>query len=389
MTCPGCGQAAEFQGYRPKTPLSLFGPVRCQRAYYCCHRCGQGLCPWDEQAGLTAGRLTAGAERLVSLAGLLGDSFEEAAERALPELCGLRLAEGTVRRTTEEAGRRLGQLRHAGRTWGAARPWAWHTDAHGRTCAYVSVDLTAVRQQAPGGGPADARMPYVAAVYNPVPAPPATDNAAEGPRPRMQARYLAGLYDLDELGLQLRRQAAQVGMEAAQVWIALSDGGSGLEGFLQRNFNRPDLVVILDFWHAAGYLEELARAWHPKDAEAAVALAQAWCHTLKHRGGTALLAELRGLALPRGKPAVRQAHTTAVGYLEKNEHRTDYPRYRANGWEIGSGPVESACKTVVAQRLKLAGMRWREPGTDSVCHLRALFKSERGQWEAFWNPSRN
>ena len=79
--------------------------------------------------------------------------------------------------------------------------------------------------------------------------------------------------------------------------------------------------------------------------------------------------------------AVRQAHATAVGYLESNAHRTDYPRYRANGWEIGSGPVESGCKTVVGQRLKLAGMRWREPGTDTVCHLRALFKSERGQWD--------
>src|SRR5262249_15228809 len=249
---------------------------------------------------------------------------------ALPELCGLHLGEATVRRTTEAAGRRLAQGRRAGQTLGPRRPWAWHTDAAGRTCAYVSVDATCVLQQAPGGGRAQGRIPYVAALYTP--APPRA--AAEGPRPRMQARYLAGLYDLDELGLQLRRQAAQVGMEAAEVWIALSDGGSGLEGFLQRHFNRPDLVVILDFWHAAGYLEELARAWHPKDPEQAAALAQAWCHTLKHQGGTALLAELRGLALPRGKPAVRQAHTTAVGYLEKNEHRTDYPRYRANGWEI-------------------------------------------------------
>jgi hypothetical protein len=180
-----------------------------------------------------------------------------------------------------------------------------------------------------------------------------------------------------------------VGREAAQVWIALSDGGNGLEDFLQKNFNRADLVVILDFWRAASYLEELARAWHPKDAEQGAALAQAWCHTLKHQGGTALLHELRGLPLPRGRPAVREAHAAAVGYLEKNEHRTDYPRYRANGWEIGSGPVESACKTVVGQRLKLAGMRWREPGTDSVCHLRALFKSERGQWEAFCNANPN
>jgi hypothetical protein len=381
VTCPGCGQAAEFQGYRPKAPLSLLGPVRCCRAYYCCHRCGQGQCPWDAAAGLTAGRLTAAAERVVSLAGLLGDSFEEAAEKALPELCGLRLAEATVRRTTEEAGRRRGQQLRAGGLSGPRRPWDWHTDAQGRTCAYVSVDATGVRQQAQGGGPAEGRMPYVAAIYNPC---PPRAGAAEGPRPRMQARYLAGLYALDELGLQLRRQAAQVGMQAAQVWIALSDGGNGLEGFLQRNFNRPGLVVILDFWHAAGYLEKLALAWHPKDEGQSAALAQGWCHTLKHQGGTALLAELRGLEVPRGKPAVREAHAAAVGYLQKNEHRTDYPRYLANGWEIGSGPVESACKTVVGQRLKLAGMRWREPGTDAVCHLRALFKSEPGQWDAFW-----
>jgi hypothetical protein len=249
------------------------------------------------------------------------------------------------------------------------------------------VDATCVLQQAPGGGRAEGRMPYVATVYNPAPQPAA--DAGAGARPRMQARYLAGLYDLDELGLQLRRQAAQVGMEAADVWIALSDGGNGLEEFLQRNFNRADLVVILDFWHVAGYLEALARAWHPKDPEASAALAQAWCHTLKHRGGSAVRAELQGRTLPRGNKAARAAHAEAVRYLAKNEHRTDYPRYLANGWEIGSGPVESACKTVVGQRLKLAGMRWREPGTDTVCHLRALYKSERDQWEAFWNRSLN
>jgi hypothetical protein len=62
----------------------------------------------------------------------------------------------------------------------------------------------------------------------------------------------------------------------------------------------------------------------------------------------------------------------------------DYPRYRANGWLIGSGHVESACKGVVGLRLKGAGMRWSEPGADAVCHLRALFKSDPGQWDAFW-----
>ena len=160
---------------------------------------------------------------------------------------------------------------------------------------------------------------------------------------------------------------------------ALSEGGNGLEEFLPRNFHRPDLVVLLDFGHAAGYLEERARAWHPKDAAPRAARAQAWCPTRKPRGGTALRAERRGLAWPRGQPAVR----------DRDGRHASVERYRANGWESGAGPVASACKTVVGQRRKLAGMRWREPGTDAVCHLRALSKSERGQGDAFWHANPN
>ena len=40
---------------------------------------------------------------------------------------------------------------------------------------------------------------------------------------------------------------------------------------------------------------------------------------------------------------------------------------------------------MVGQRLKLAGMRWGEDGANTVCHLRALYRSEKGQWDAFWN----
>jgi hypothetical protein len=65
----------------------------------------------------------------------------------------------------------------------------------------------------------------------------------------------------------------------------------------------------------------------------------------------------------------------------------DYPAYLAKGWQIGSGPVESACKTVIGQRLKGGGMRWGEDGADAVAHPRALFRSDKGQWEAFWSQN--
>ncbi len=387
MTCPQCQGTARFVGYRPLTPLSLLGEVSCQRAYYHCGRCGQGQVPWDEQSGLTR-RLTRGASELTTLAGTLSQSFAEAATTTLPKMAGLRLSESTVQRVAEAAGRRLGQLLAAGETLGTGSAWSWHRDVQGRTCAYVSLDATGVPQQAPGGGAAEGRMPYVGMVFNPVPALPAGSPYQPPPRATMQARYLAGLYSLEDLGVQLRRQAGQVGMEAAEVWIGLSDGGNGLENFLRVNFPREP-VVILDFWHAAEYLGELARAWYGSDEEQVQGQVAKWCHTMKQRGGQGMLEELQALALPPRRPLVRAKHAAVLQYIGNNVHRMDYPTYVANGWFIGSGSVESACKTVVGQRLKLAGMRWGEDGTDDICHLRALCKSEPTQWEAFWERSIN
>ena len=84
------------------------------------------------------------------------------------------------------------------------------------------------------------------------------------------------------------------------------------------------------------------------------------------------------------RPGLREAADDLIAYLERRVHRMEYPEYLARGWCIGSGAVESACKTVVGQRLKLAGMRWGEEGSHAVCHLRALYRSEKGQWAAFW-----
>ncbi len=58
------------------------------------------------------------------------------------------------------------------------------------------------------------------------------------------AGYLSGLYDLDELGLQLRKQAGQVGMNRAEVWIGLTDGGNGLEEFVRKNFSREPVLIL-------------------------------------------------------------------------------------------------------------------------------------------------
>jgi hypothetical protein len=371
----------------------VLGALRCLRAYYVCHRCGKGQVPWDETVGLTSRRLTPGAEELSAMAAVISQSFKEGAEKILRKLSGLQLSESTVLRVAEAAGTRAGEQLEQGYVFGEAKPWAWNKDAQGRTCAYLSADLTGVPQQAPGGGKAEGRMPYVSMVYNAVPELPKDHPHRAPAKAEQQARYLAGLYNLDELGLQLRRQAAQVGMEQAGLWIGLTDGGNGLEEFIRKNFAR-DPVLILDFYHPAERLCDLAKLFHPRDEEKAKELGLSWCHVMKHQGGEGILAVLEEQKPPPRQIALREKLAETVNYVRNNRHRMDYPTYLTNGWLIGSGSVESACKTVVNQRLKLAGMRWGEDGTDAMCHLRALLKSEPGQWDAFWQrriskPSEN
>jgi len=67
----------------------------------------------------------------------------------------------------------------------------------------------------------------------------------------------------------------------------------------------------------------------------------------------------------------------------------DYPTYQAKGWSIGSGPIESACKTVIGKRMKNGGMRRGEDGADEMGHLRALFASGEQQWDAYRHSGRN
>ena len=383
MTCPTCQGDARCKGFRWRAALSLLGPIRLRRHYYLCPACHTGTCPRDALLGLHAHDLTAAADEVVCLAGVQ-TSFAEAAERTLARLAGLRVSESTAERATEAAGARLAEAQAAGATFGPAQPWAWHKDAQGKTCAYVSADATGVGQQGPGGVKAEGRMATVGMVYNPIPEDRSRWAQPCGPRPPWQARYLAQLRPLAELAEPLRRQGGQVGMDQAERWIALSDGGAGLEDFLRDNFGRVD-VVILDFYHAAEYLGDLAKALHPQDEVAAEAWCGQWCHRLKHEGGPAVLAALR--ALPARGRAARECHARVTGYFANQVHRMDYPSYLARGWQIGSGPVESACKTVIGQRMKGGGMRWGEDGADTVAHLRALFRSEKGQWEAFWSQN--
>jgi len=295
--------------------------------------------------------------------------FADAAEDVLRRFAGVRLSASTVLRCTEAAGERLRAQQKEGRMvepTPAEPKWTTARTA-GQPTAYVGLDAFSVPMQGPGASQAEHRMLYTALLYTPG---------------KEHMRYLVD-FDLDALAEQVRWQARAVGVLQVSDLIAVTDGGNGLEEALQRHL-AEDLRTILDWYHAAEHLCAFAKLWHAKD-EAARAQ---WQHQAKgilyEQGGEALLAYLHALQLPpRTSAEVQEELRKLIGYFERNRHRIDYPRYRANGWDIGSGPTEAGCK-IIGERLRGSGMRWVEDGAATVAALRALYVSGGNLWDGFW-----
>jgi hypothetical protein len=360
--------------------VSVVGVLRIERGYYHCPHCRKGHCPIDIVFGLNSSELTPGSTELVCLAAAR-ESFAKASEITLKRLSGLNVAESTVERTAEAVGAEVGQAIESKVPFDEARPWAWHKDADGKTCAYVSIDLTGVRKQGPKGATAEGEMIAVGMVYNPIPKDRDRWAAPSRRRPPWQARYVASAEGQKAVAEPLRHMAARAGMSEAQRWIAVCDGGAGLEDLLRTHFGRID-EVILDFYHASEHLGDLAKAWHADEAKAKETHAE-WSHRLKHEGGTAILAWLESLDLT-ATPRARTTWEATKTYFRNQHHRMDYPTYLAKGWQIGSGPMEAGCKLVINERMNGTGMRWGHEGADAMAHLRALYISESTLWTSYW-----
>jgi hypothetical protein len=164
-------------------------------------------------------------------------------------------------------------------------------------------------------------------------------------------------------------------------WVGVADGAHDhwgwLEGFVDQ--------MILDFWHAAGYLEGAAAASCPSRA-----LREGWFEENRRRlkeekGAAAQL--LREMKRTRQRPLKGQACKglqAAISYFENHLGKMNYSSYRQANLPIGSGVTEAACKTIVKQRMCGSGMKWKETGAAAVLRLRALVLSE-GRWNQFWS----
>lgn len=170
------------------------------------------------------------------------------------------------------------------------------------------------------------------------------------------------------------------GVEQAREVCAVQDGAQWLQGLV--NYHRADAVRILDFAHAAAYVNEIGQAVRAAGGHLPATWLKGVLHRLKHQGPHRVLTHLSWLAAHYPSPGIQEK----LAYIQKREAHMQYPTYQAAGWPIGSGSVESANKVVVEARLKGAGMRWQRENVNPMLVVRNAVCNRR--WQQTWTTAR-
>jgi hypothetical protein len=213
-------------------------------------------------------------------------------------------------------------------------------------------------------------------------------DGVDRPPQKLLTTCLATMEDAKTFGQLARLEAEKRGIRKAVEVIGIHDGGNWIDPLWEQHFGCHPR--ILDYYHAAEHLHEVARAAHPTDSNSANVLAEQLVALLWEGRIDPLLDRLRELSAQAGEPLEtdgpghpRRVLSTNIGYFQRHRDHTDYPAYRAKGWPIGSGITESGVK-LFGKRVKGTEQFWSVQGAEAILALRSTWLSEDERSTYYW-----
>ena len=163
--------------------------------------------------------------------------------------------------------------------------------------------------------------------------------------------------------------------------IGIADGAKTNWDFLGPHVDEQ----ILDFYHVTEYLSQASEAIFGDRQQQRKEWLEGHCSALKHApdAATQIILELDSIDKGRWNSKRKEQLAEAIRYFRNHQHQMHYARYTDACWPIGSGITESACKTLIKQRLCRSGMRWKQKGASTILSLRALVLTPQ-RWHQFW-----
>ena len=215
----------------------------------------------------------------------------------------------------------------------------------------------------------------------------------KGPRPLVRT-VLASMACSDDFGWQVATEVQRRGLHRAKRKGYICDGQKYNWSIYEMHLVMLGFIGILDFIHLLSYLYGAAQALQGKGTALAWACYERWLRWAWAGQVGELLGELRAGSARLGKPPdggaeddPRQVLAEAVGYVQNNRQRMDYPRYRQLGLPISSAPVESTIKQI-NRRIKGTEKFWLAGGAEALLLLRAAHLSGDGTAQRYWERPR-
>lgn len=196
--------------------------------------------------------------------------------------------------------------------------------------------------------------------------------------------YQAGLWDADTMDVYQYAEGLRRGLNYCPKRSSVNDGALWIRRITDLNF--PGVPQIVDWSHAAEHLWAVAHAVHGERTAAT----KHWAELQLDRlwGGQVAQVVYTLDQLDLQQPHWPDVVQEAPNYFRTNQDRMRYDAFRAQGYPIGSGTVESAAHTVVHHRLRRPGRGWARNNDQAM--PTGLSELHSGRFEHAWyNLARN
>ena len=380
-----CGGKLKYQRRRKATIWSVFDKVVYKRTYYAGCACGRGCAPVDQRYGIEPGQVTAGLAHLVALSGIKG-AFDEG-RKWLREYLLFEVSENTVRAETQKMGELQRQadadlVKETQDETGLQKREQSQQPAP--DILYGSVDAAKVRIE-----PRDEKEKAVenretwrdlkaGCWYEGEIVPTRQQSVRQKDKAQREGivlraknkRYFCDIDKAEQFGKLLWATGCAVGADRARILVFICDGAVWIWNLIIHYF--PNAIQIVDWYHAEDRLKRIAEESFSNLDER-----QTWLKKVTEdlwQGRVELVIEAC-------QPLAKKSNWAkqSLSYYGNNMERMRYAQFRMAGFLIGSGIIESGCKQIVTQRLKLPGAQWNLDGAILTAKARAVWLS--GNWQ--------
>lgn len=366
-TICACGEKAGYVRQRTGRLHTIFGKLQVKRAYYLCKVCHKGHFPLDDKLGLRPNALSAELSRLVAMTGVQipfgkgRDLFEE--------LTLVSVSDQTMAKATQGIGGIIAEKEKKQQKLARDEAYLLQRKREARRPVRLYGVMDAAKIHIRDNPEHRWRDIKIGAWFEAGGQPPTSPNGEWSIRAK-NIHYYADICPSNEFGELLWGSGVAHDAQLAHELVMLGDGADWIWNLVDEHF--PKAVQILDWFHASEHLMPVAQAAYTTEVEQIN-----WVTCMKQLMWEGDIEELVATCNRLTATCSNHDIRKAANYFENHKERMQYAYFRKQGYQIGSGTIESAAKQIGLMRMKVPGAIWNEDNAIKVAKSRASYLSDR------------